>query len=227
MRLVIFDCDGTLIDSQHAIYGSMSQAFGALGLPAPARADVLGIVGLSLPEALAVLAPRESESVRRELVESYKSGFVGVRARPNHQEALYDGVSDVVAALAARDDTLLGIATGKSKRGVARLLAQEGWEGRFITIQTADDHPSKPHPSMILRAMAETGAAPHQTIMIGDTTYDMEMARRADVGAIGVAWGYHTSERLTSAGAHAVVTEGARLLDAIEHRLAAQHEAAS
>ncbi len=227
MRLVIFDCDGTLIDSQHAIYGSMSQAFGTLGLPPPTRADVLGIVGLSLPEALAVLAPKESEAVRRELIDAYKNGFVGVRARPDHQESLYDGVAAAVVALAARPDTVLGIATGKSKRGVARLLAQEGWERHFLTIQTADDHPSKPHPSMILQAMAEAGAAPHQAVMVGDTTYDMEMALNAGVGAIGVSWGYHAGERLRSAGAHALVETGAHLLDVIEQRLAAQREAAA
>jgi phosphoglycolate phosphatase len=227
MRLVIFDCDGTLIDSQHAIYGSMSQAFGALGLPPPTRADVLGIVGLSLPEALAVLAPKESEAVRRELIDAYKNGFVGVRARPDHQESLYDGVAAAVVALAARPDTVLGIATGKSKRGVARLLAQEGWERHFLTIQTADDHPSKPHPSMILQAMAEAGATPHEAVMVGDTTYDMEMALNAGVGAIGVSWGYHAGERLRSAGAHALVETGAHLLDVIEQRLAAQREAAA
>ncbi len=226
MRLVIFDCDGTLIDSQHAIFGSMSQAFGTLGLPAPSRAEVLGIVGLSLPEALAVLAPKESDVVRRELIDTYKNGFVGVRARPDHQETLYDGISAVVTALAAHSDTVLGIATGKSKRGVARLIAQEGWEGHFMTIQTADDHPSKPHPSMILQAMAETGAAPHEAVMVGDTTYDMEMARNAGVGAIGVSWGYHTGDRLRGAGAHAIVEKGSHLLDVIEHRLAAQREAA-
>lgn len=225
MKLVIFDCDGTLIDSQHAIYGSMSLAFDANGLPAPSRAEVLGIVGLSLPQALAVLAPRESEATRGQIIDSYKSGFVGVRAQPQHQETLYDGISAAVAALAARTDMLLGIATGKSKRGVARLLTQEGWEGHFVTIQTADDHPSKPHPSMILKAMAETGAAPHETIMIGDTTYDMEMALNAGVGAIGVGWGYHAGERLIDAGAHMVVNEGARLLDAVERRLAEQRKA--
>ena len=138
--------------------------------PRPRREAVLPSIGG---------APRESEAVRHQIIDAYKSGFVGVRAQPDHQEALYEGISAAVAALAARSDLVLGIATGKSKRGVARLLAQEGWEGHFVTIQTADDHPSKPHPSMILRAMAETGAAPHETIMIGDTTYDMEMALNA------------------------------------------------
>lgn len=222
MRLVIFDCDGTLIDSQHAIYRSMSQAFGTLGLPAPTRADVLGIVGLSLPEALAALAPRESEAVRRDLVEAYRRGFAGVRAELDHLEALYDGVAAAVDALSRRADTLLGIATGKSKRGVARLLVQEDWEGHFVTIQTADDHPSKPHPSMILQAMRETGVAPHETVMIGDTTYDMEMALNAGVAAIGVSWGYHAGERLRGAGAHEVVEAGGDLIDTIERRLTFQ-----
>lgn len=225
MRLVIFDCDGTLIDSQHAIVDCMSQAFGSLGLPAPARADVLGIVGLSLPEALQSLAPRESDIVRGQLIEAYRSGFVGVRQRLGHTEPVYDGVAAAVGALAACPETILGIATGKSKRGVARLLAQEGWEGHFLTIQTADDHPSKPHPSMIVRAMADAGTAPHDTVMIGDTTFDMEMARNAGVGALGVSWGYHAPDRLTRAGAHAVIDNGAQLLAVIEQRLAAQREA--
>jgi phosphoglycolate phosphatase len=227
MRLVIFDCDGTLIDSQHAIVDCMTLAFGSLGLAAPTRADVLGIVGLSLPEALQALAPGESAIVRSQLIEAYRSGFVGVRQRLGQTEPVYDGVAAAVGALAACPHTVLGIATGKSKRGVARLLAQEGWEGAFLTIQTADDHPSKPHPSMIHKAMADAGTAPCDTVMIGDTTYDMEMARSAGVGALGVSWGYHAPDRLARAGAHAVVDAGAQLLGAIDQRLVAQREAAS
>ena len=103
----------------------------------------------------------------------------------------YAGIAEAVRTLAGRDDFVLGIATGKSRRGVARVLDREGWHGHFLTIQTADDHPSKPHPSMILRAMNETGAEPVSTLMVGDTSFDMEMARNANVGAVGVGWGYH------------------------------------
>ncbi len=223
-RLVIFDCDGTLIDSQHAIFACMAQAFDTAGLQAPSRAEVLGIVGLSLPEALLALAPRESEAMRRQLIEAYRSGFVGVRERLGEREQVYEGIAAAIGALSARGDTVLGIATGKSKRGVARLLAQEGWEGNFFTIQTADDHPSKPHPSMIRQAMAEAGVAPHATVMIGDTTFDMEMARNASVGALGVSWGYHAPERLARAGAHAVIRDGMDIVGAIEARLDAQRE---
>ena len=154
------------------------------------------MVGLSLPQAFAVLAPQHPLSVQAELAEHYRSDFPGKRQQPALHDPLYPGIAEVVAALAGRDDMLLGIATGKSQRGVARLLEREGWQGHFVTIQTADENPSKPDPSMILSAMAQTGVEPHATLMIGDTTYDIEMARNAGVGAIGVAWGYHAPERL-------------------------------
>lgn len=121
-----------------------------------------------------------------------------------------------------RGDTVLGIATGKSKRGVARLLQREGWHADFRTIQTADDHPSKPHPSMLLQAMIETDVKPEATVMVGDTSFDMEMALSARVGAVDVGWGYHAADRLAAAGAHAIVREGADLLSAIEAQLAKQ-----
>jgi phosphoglycolate phosphatase len=226
MRLVIFDCDGTLVDSQNAIVAAMEHAFSALRLPAPGRLEVLGVVGLSLPEAFAVLAPEQPASVRAELAERYRSDFPGKRQLSAHHDPLFEGMGEVVAALGGRGDVLLGIATGKSRRGVARILAREGWEARFVTIQTADDNPSKPHPSMILRAMAETGAGPTSTLMVGDSTYDIEMALAARVGAIGVAWGYHAPEHLRLAGAHAVAPSCNALVATIEAQLAAQEAGA-
>jgi phosphoglycolate phosphatase len=221
MKLVIFDCDGTLVDSQNAIFASMQHAFGALGLATPERVQVLGVIGLSLPEAFAVLAPNESAAVQAGLTAAYRSGFSRERERGQH-DPLFPGMREAVTALAGRDDVVLGVATGKSRRGVARLLEREGWVGHFLTIQTADDHPSKPHPSMIFRAMSDAGAGPEETVMVGDTTFDIEMARSARVGAIGVGWGYHTPAQLVRAGAHVVAESGDVLLGTIEARLAAQ-----
>ncbi|MDX2158245.1 MAG: HAD-IA family hydrolase [Hyphomicrobiaceae bacterium] len=218
MHLVIFDCDGTLVDSQHNITAAMALAFAEHALPAPPPREILGVVGLSLAEAFAVLAPDATDGMRHSLAEHYRSVFADGRLQRGH-EPLYPGVRETIHALRQQRDVVLGIATGKSKRGVARVLAQERWEGTFLTIQTADDHPSKPNPSMILTAMAEAGVGPDQTVMVGDTTFDVEMAIGAGTGAIGVAWGYHPPERLRAAGAHHIVDAGAGLLATIEERL--------
>lgn len=221
-KLVIFDCDGTLVDSQNGIVEAMGHAFTRLGLPAPPRQHILSIVGLSLPQALAVLAAEHDAPTQAGLVDGYRNAFTQMRQEIVVHEPLYPGMRDVVDALAARDDVVLGIATGKSKRGVARLFDRERWHDTFLTIQTADDHPSKPHPSMIVRAMEHAETPLHRTVMIGDTSFDMEMARNAGVGAIGVGWGYHDRARLTRAGAHVVTSEHADLLALIDAQLAAQ-----
>ena len=216
MNLVIFDCDGTIVDSQSGIVLSMNHAFEALKLPPPARAQTLAVVGLSLPEAFSVLAPDIEYETRRELAEHYKSAFREMNRDPAEHEVLFPGAAETITALAARDDVVLGIATGKSMRGVERLIAREGWQGYFATIQTADDHPSKPHPSMIARAMSDTGCGLFETIMIGDTTYDIEMAVAAGVGAIGVTWGYHSKDELVEAGAHVIIDTYQALPGALE-----------
>jgi len=225
MNLVIFDCDGTLVDSQNGIVAAMERAFGAEGLGAPARTAVLGVVGLSLPEAFERLAADQAPSVRSRLAAHYRTAAAFVRAMPEHGDPLYDGAAETIAALAARDDVLLGIATGKSRRGVDRLLARHGWERSFVTIQTADANPSKPHPAMIERACAEAGVPPDAAVMVGDTAFDMAMAVNAGVGAIGVAWGYHPVAELEKSGAHVVVAAYSELQPAIDARLAEQREA--
>jgi phosphoglycolate phosphatase len=221
MKLVIFDCDGTLIDSQHNITAAMTHAFAAHGLPPPPAHDVLSVVGLSLTEAFGVLAPGEPADMRRSLAEHYRNAHTEGRLQ-RQDEPLYPGIRETIAALADRGDTLLGIATGKSRRGVARLLERERWHGTFMTIQTADDHPSKPHPSMIMAALAEAGVNADATVMVGDTSFDMTMARNASVGALGVSWGYHRPDLLVAAGAHSVVSAGAELIAAIDVRLEEQ-----
>jgi phosphoglycolate phosphatase len=204
-RLIVFDCDGTLVDSQHIIVEAMGRAFDAHGLARLPRERVLSIVGLSLPIAVHRLLPEAHRSDVEAVSEAYKAAFGDLRRMPDHQEPLYPGTLDVLDELSARDDTLLGIATGKSRRGVDAILTRFDLHGRFITIQTADDNPSKPHPEMIRRALRESGAAANKTIMVGDTTYDMEMARAAGVGAVGVSWGYHQIDELHHAGAHTIV----------------------
>jgi len=226
MTLVIFDCDGTIVDSQNGIYAAMLHAFAALDIPPPSRAATMGVIGLSLPEAFEVLAPEAAAAARRALAEHYKASFLQLRDDPAHQEPLFPGAGEVIAALAARADIRLGIATGKSRRGVARLFDRERWHDRFVTVQTADDHPSKPHPAMLLAAMAEAASPPGATVMIGDTTYDMRMARAAGVGALGVTWGYHPSADLTASGAHLLVDDYAAVPEAIERVLRQLKDAA-
>lgn len=222
VKLVIFDCDGTLVDSQHNITAAMSWAFEQQGLAAPARSEVLQCVGLSLPETFRVLAADQPQSMQASLALNYRDAFLSGALVRREDEAIYPGIHQTVAELARRPDVLLGVATGKSKRGVKRLFDREGWHPHFHTIQTADDHPSKPDPSMILTAMADAGADAVATVMIGDTSYDMAMARNAGVGAIGVDWGYHAPDRLTEAGAHRIVSAGEALLAAIDAQFADQ-----
>lgn len=198
LRLVVFDVDGTLVDSQADILGAMAHAFEALGLACPGREDVLNIVGLSLDVAMAKLVPDQDPRTWGLLAEAYKDSYATRRRKQGADVSspLYPGASEAVDRLARQDHTLLGVATGKSRRGLTKLLDAHGLSDLFLTTQVADDHPSKPNPAMLLRAMADTGVGPESTVMIGDTTYDMDMARGAGVRAIGVGWGYHPAIRL-------------------------------
>ena len=205
LRLVIFDVDGTLVDSQNHIVEAQHCAFAALGLPPPSRRETLAVVGLSLPEAFAALVGAEGPVLA--LSEAYKEAWTVLRGRADFAEVLYPGARETIAALAADPEVLLGIATGKSRKGVDRLLAAQGWEGQFATLHTADEHPSKPDPSMIVTALRETGVPADAAVMVGDTTFDMEMARAAGIRAIGVAWGYHEPSALTHCGAECVAAD--------------------
>ncbi len=206
IRLAVFDVDGTLVDSQHNIVAAMSAAFRAHGLAAAPDAAVRRIIGLSLVEAVAALLPGSADALHHRVAESYKEAFVELRRQPDHSEPLFAGAVEALDRLEA-DGWLLGIATGKSQRGVRSMVERHGLHGRFLTVQTPDENPGKPHPAMLLAAMAELGAETADTVMIGDTAYDMLMARSARVAGIGVGWGYHHPEELREAGA-AVVVDG-------------------
>ncbi|TGN68440.1 HAD family hydrolase [Paracoccus liaowanqingii] len=214
MRLVVFDVDGTLIDSQTHIHHAMSHGFAQVGLQPLPKAQVLSIVGLSLPVAVAQLAPEADAEMQARIVAGYKDSFM--QARLDHAAPLYDGAMDCLDRLAGRDDLILAVATGKSRRGLDAMIAAHGLQGRFLSLQTADGHPSKPHPSMLQAALAETGTEVGRAVMIGDTSFDMEMARAAGMTGFGVSWGYHPVAALTQAGAARIADDFTALTQAIE-----------
>lgn len=210
LRLALFDCDGTLVDGQHGVVSAMEAAFAELALPAPDRHLVRRSVGLSLPQAIRALAPDAGEHLQAEIDAAYRRIFRAAREGGQLVEPLYDGIAELVGQL-ADDGWVLGVATGKSQRGLEHCLAMHGLTARFATLQTADHHPSKPHPSMVDAALAETGVTRENCAMIGDTQFDMAMAVNAGVRALGVDWGYHTKEELFDAGAEAVAASPAHL----------------
>lgn len=216
MRLAVFDCDGTLVDGQGAVISAMMQAFAASGLPAPDPGRVRRIVGLSLPQAVMRLAPTADADQIRLAVAEYKAAYRAARASGELSEPLFSGIPEVLAGLGQAGWTL-GVATGKSQRGLVHCLASHGLTSHFSTLQTADHHPSKPNPAMLEAALAETFALPEQAVMIGDTAYDMVMAVAAGVRAVGVAWGYHEAPELIAAGAVHVAATPAGLLEYLVH----------
>lgn len=215
IKLCVFDCDGTLIDSQHSIVDCMTSAFAAHGLPEPTPASIRHIVGLALAPAVARLLPQSAPDAHARVAQSYRDAFANLRRNGTVREPLYPGVLEAMEAIESAG-WLMGVATGKSRQGLMATLTGHGLHERFVTLQTADTAASKPHPDMMLRAMDEVGADPSTTVMVGDTTYDMQMARNAGARAVGVAWGYHDEEHLWDTGAHAVISDFADLPAVVE-----------
>ncbi len=210
-RLAVFDCDGTLADGQANICLAMALAFADAGLAEPDPRDVRRIVGLSLPQAVARLVPDSDAALHAAVAEGYKQHFRAMRTDGRlGEEPLFPGIGDTLVELLDRG-WRLGVATGKSDRGLALLLAHHRIERHFTTLQTADRHPSKPDPAMLHAAMAGAGAVPEHTVMIGDTGFDMAMAVAAGTRAIGVEWGYHPPAELIAAGADRLCDDAASL----------------
>ncbi|MDX1710888.1 MAG: HAD-IA family hydrolase [Rhodovibrionaceae bacterium] len=200
VSLAVFDVDGTLVDSQHGIVQAMGEAFVAANLPNPNHADVRRVVGLKLESAVAQLLPEPDWDLAHRVADLYRDAFVALRGRLDYHEPLYPGALEALKAL-ERSGITLGVATGKNRRGLMITLEKHRLTGLFSTLKTADDGPGKPDPAMLRAAMNEVGAAAEETVMIGDTVYDMAMARDAAAHALGVSWGYHETSELSAAGA--------------------------
>jgi len=184
---------------------AMSEAFATVGLTPPDAQDVRRGVGLSLEQACSILLPDPSDTAMTERVAAaYRKAAFALRTGPDHFEPLFPGVREVLMQL-DQGEVRLGIATGKSQRGLLASLERHELRRHFTTLQTADMAAGKPHPEMLHRAMSDAGAAPHETVLIGDTSFDMLMAGNAGVTAVGVAWGYHETDELHQAGAASIV----------------------
>jgi phosphoglycolate phosphatase len=215
LRLVIFDVDGTLVDSQDLIQQAMVFAYDQIGVPAPARDLTLSYVGMSLDLIFQHLSPDLSDAQHAALSQGYRDAYFHMRQQQGSAltSPFFAGMRGVLDGLHAQDTTILAVATGKSKRGLDKLISGHGLEGYFQSLQVADFHPSKPHPAMIQACLTETGIAPARTVMIGDTSFDIDMGRAAGVHTIAVSWGYHDA---VSLAADRVVTDPSDIMTTID-----------
>ena len=204
-RLLVFDVDGTLVDSQAAIVAAMNRTFDELGLTPPDPASTRHVVGLSLDEAISRLLPSDAgPDLLAAALQRYRHAFYTARRQPEHAEPLFPGVAETLPLL-DHPQVCLGIATGKSRRGLLATLEHHGLDGHFVTLQTADDGQGKPHPRMLHEAMRDVGADPAETVVVGDTVFDMDMACNVGAPALGVSWGYHPVADLKAAGARRIL----------------------
>lgn len=218
MKLVVFDMDGTLIDSESAITARVLAAFAVVGQPAPSPQAIRANVGLSLSLYMAAVSGSTDSELIKALVDAYRAGSAAAVAG---QMVLFDGARALLERLSKRPGTQLAVATGKGRAGLDRILAQNDIGQYFMSLQTPDTNPSKPHPAMLQAAMADAGVAPDATVMIGDAVFDIEMAQAARVKSIAVAWGMQPLAALRAAGATAAVDSFAALHAAIEDVLGA------
>lgn len=209
MRLILFDLDGTLIDSAAVILASQAGTFEAHGLPVPSRERMLSVVGLTLPQAFKAHVGEDGPF--EAMAASYREIYHTIRHQPEYHEALFPGARATIEVLSARKDALIGIATGKGTRGVTAILEREGWQDRFVTVQTADTAASKPEPDMIVNAARESGVSAERIWMVGDSVHDMAMAKAAGARGAAVAWGFMPVDALQAAGAEVVIEEFATI----------------
>ncbi|MCJ8324850.1 MAG: HAD-IA family hydrolase [Rhizobiales bacterium] len=223
-KLVIFDLDGTLIDGAQACIPAMQHAFRTVNLPVPNAVQVKNMIGLSITPAIYHILSsfndirHVSESEVEQIGDIYKDYFYQSRIANKHQSPIYSGALKCLAKLHANPNILLSIATGKSRRGVNAFLDKYELNNLFSTSWCATECHSKPHPEMIDQAMNTLGIDAENTIMVGDTEFDMQMAKNAKVHAIGVDWGYHSQELMLKSGANQIVDNFEQLTLAIFER---------
>ena len=189
--LIVFDWDGTLLDSAAAIVRAIQGASRDLGLPAPSDERARHVIGLGLTDALAFAVPELSEADYPRMVERYRHHYLS----SDHELNLFAGTEAMIATLVERGH-LLGVATGKSRAGLDRALSHTGLGAHFLATRCADECHSKPHPQMLHELMVELGTAPERTLMIGDTPHDLQMAEAAGVAALAVTFGAHPADVL-------------------------------
>lgn len=219
MYAVIFDADGTLVDSQAIIHGAMVRAFEQFDYEPLPIAQSKKIIGLTLDEAIAQLLGRPVDDEIHLMAQAYKDHYLDLLNEPDMQSPLFDGIAEAMEHLAERDDCLLAIATGKSRRGLDRLIESHGFGKAIVTSRTADECPSKPHPAMVLECCADLGVETSQAVMVGDTSFDMLMAKSAGANALGVNWGYHEEAEIRDAGADTIIDHPNLIVDAVDELL--------
>ena len=192
IRLMVFDWDGTLMDSEAKIVASMRAAGNDLGLESLDDKTLRNVIGLGLKEAIEMLYPGAVVDIHRAFTDRYRHHFL---SGCGEASTFFAGALQLLQDL-HRSGMLLGVATGKSRRGLNRVLTELECGEFFHATRCADETFSKPHPQMLLEIMDELGVAPEETVMIGDTEYDLQMANNAGVKAIGVSYGVHERERL-------------------------------
>ncbi len=190
IRCIVFDWDGTLMDSERQIVTCLHGAINDLGLQPMTDETVSNVIGLGLREAIDMLVPGRDDAFRQAFVEAYRNHWFG-----HEGSSLFDGAREVLDTLRDRG-FLLGVATGKARRGLIRVLDETGLNGYFHATRCADETLSKPHPQMLLELMDELGVDGQDTLMVGDTEYDMEMAANAGAHRLAVRSGVHSEERL-------------------------------
>jgi phosphoglycolate phosphatase len=211
---ILFDCDGTLVDSAGVIAAVMHRAFTKLDEEPVSDEAVRDIIGLSLEIAIGKLTKKPADSARvADLTAAYKSEFFLYRSEPSFSEPAFDGIPELLSLLRQQDAIICGVVTGKSRRGLDTVAAHHGFEWMLPVSRTADECASKPAPDMVLECCAQCGIEPAHTLVIGDTSYDMQMAKSAGAIAVGVEWGYHKPDILLSSGAGIIIDKPMKIND--------------